>query len=239
MIKAYFISDAHLDTNSPNTSSFLTLLDEVEKDATHIFLLGDIFNLYFEYTHFVRKSFFPIYKKISDFVKKGIEVHLFPGNHDYWHQNFFSDMGVYIEKNNLVKQIGEKWFFLSHGDGITGEDKFYNFVKKIIHSRIAIKLFSIIHPEIGIKIGRWVAEKTAKKKISNEEKAEKLVKFARKICETGIDYVILGHIHLPLHRKFDNGGEFILIGDWKKHFSYAVFDGKKIIPKRWFNHNGK
>jgi len=234
MMKAYFISDSHLDTNSPNTTSFLTLLDEIEKDADYVFFLGDIFNFYFEYPHLIRKCFFPVYKKISEFVERGIEVHLFPGNHDYWHLNFFSDMGVYVEKNNLVKQIGKTWFFLAHGDGITGDDKSYNFVKKIIHSRIAIKLFSIIHPEIGIKIGRRVAERTARKKISSEEKAKKLLKFAEKICETGIDYVILGHIHLPLHEKFDNGGEFILIGDWTKHFSYAVFDGEKIALKRWF-----
>ncbi len=238
-MKAYFISDAHLDTNSPNTASFLNLLDEIERDADYVFLLGDIFNFYFEYSHFVRKCFFPVYKKISDFVQKGIEVHLFPGNHDYWHQNLFSGMGVYVEKNNLVKQIGEKWFFLAHGDGITGEDKIYNFVKRIIHSRIAIRLFSLIHPELGIKIGRRVAERTARKKISNEEKAKRLVRFAEKICETGINYVILGHIHLPLHKRFDNGGEFILIGDWTKHFSYVVFDGQKIMLKRWFGSDEK
>ncbi len=238
-MKAYFISDAHLDTNSPNTTSFLNLLDEIERDADYLFLLGDIFNFYFEYPHFVRKCFFPVYKKISEFVERGIEVHLFPGNHDYWHRNLFSDMGVYVEKNNLVKEIGERWFFLAHGDGITGEDKFYNLVKRIIHSRVAIRLFSLIHPEIGIKIGKRVAERTARKKISNEEKAERLVKFAEKICETGINYVILGHIHLPVHKRFDNGGEFILIGDWTKHFSYAVFNGEKVMLKRWFGSDEK
>jgi len=233
MIKAYFISDIHLDFNSPNTQDFLQFLNFIEKDATHIFILGDLFNFYFEYSHFVRKCFFPVYKKISDFVQKGIEVHLFSGNHDYWHQSFFSDMGVYVERNNLVKQIGNKWFFLSHSDGITGKDKVYNLTKSIIHSRLSIKFFSFIHPEIGINIGRWIAEKTAGKRVSNQEKAKRLIGFVKKICNTGIDYVIFGHIHLPLSVKFENGGEFILIGDWVKNFSYAVFDGKNVSLKYW------
>jgi len=240
----YFLSDAHLGskshTNSIDTERKLCRwLDSVKSDAGAIYLLGDIFDYWYEYRYVVPKGFTRLLGKIAELTDSGIEVHFFIGNHDIWLTDYLSrECGMILHFAPYITEIGGKKFFLAHGDGLGDESLSFHFLRRIFHSRFLRKCFSAIHPRWTIPLAHvWSnssRENGGVQDYLGEEK-EYLIRFSKQkqIEMPDINYFIYGHRHILLDLPIAARTKVIMLGDWITLFSYAVFDGESIRLGRW------
>jgi len=239
----YFISDAHLGIPDYSRSlerekKLVALLDEASNQASEIFLLGDIFDFWFEYKSVVPKGYVRLLGKIAQITDSGIPVHYFTGNHDMWIFNYFSqELGVIMHREPYEFQKNGKRFFLAHGDGLGKGDRGYKLIKKIFSAKISKKLFSWMHPGFGTSLALHFSRRSRlangpKDEIFLGEEKETLVQYCKDILkEKHIDYFIFGHRHLPLHIKIGEKSHYINTGEWVKSFSYAVYDNVDLHLK--------
>ncbi|MFL2629905.1 MAG: UDP-2,3-diacylglucosamine diphosphatase [Flavobacteriaceae bacterium] len=243
--KIYFASDNHLGAPDYNSSlkrekHFVQWLDFVKKDAQEIFLLGDLFDFWFEYKKVVPKGFVRVLGKIAEISDNGIPIHYFVGNHDLWMNDYFQkELRVKVYRKPKDFNIMNKRFYIGHGDGLGPYDKGYKIMKKVFTNSFAKFLYRIIHPDIGIGIGQYFSQKN---KILSGEKdinflgndKEWLAKYSRKkLQEKHRDYFIFGHRHLPIEIELNQNSKYINLGDWINHYTYGVFDGNKFEIKKW------
>jgi len=242
--KIYFISDLHLGAPALNNNTererlFVKWLNEIKEDAAMLFLMGDIFDYWFEYKKVVPRGFTRSLGKIAEIADSGIPVHFFTGNHDIWVFDYLpSELGIEVHYAEMRIKLGEKKFFLAHGDGLDPFDTGYHFLKKIFTNQFFQWLFARVHPNLGIKIAHgWSKKSRLDKGMGDDFKGpgnEGLFVFANKILEKEeIDYFIFGHRHLLLDLPIGNHSRYINLGDWITHFSYGVFDGEKFELKRY------
>ena len=237
--KIYFFSDAHLGSrfhvSSVETERRLcSWLEIIRHDAKAIYLLGDIFDYWFEYKHVVPKGFTRLLGKLADLTDSGIEIHFFIGNHDIWLTDYLAkECGLILHFEPLLTEICGKRFFLAHGDGLGDTSKSFRFLRKVFHSRFLRKCFSAIHPRWTIPLAHaWSnssRENGGKQDFLGEDK-EHLILFAKqKLKEVpDIDYFIFGHRHLMLNMPLENASRIIILGDWVHYFSYVVFDEERL-----------
>lgn len=243
--KIYFASDQHF--GAPNSKEshvrekkFVKWLSKIEKDADIIFLLGDLFDFWFEYKKVVPKGFVRVLGKLAHLRDKGIEIHFFVGNHDLWMKNYFQkelQIPVYHQPKEFT--FSGKTFFIGHGDGLGPNDKGYKRLKKVFINPFSQWLFKWLHPDLGVRLGQYLSLKN--KIISGDEhfeflgnNNEWLVQYCyRKLEEKNHDFFIFGHRHLPLNIKLNDFSTYINTGDWIDHFTYAVFDGEKVTLKKF------
>jgi UDP-2,3-diacylglucosamine hydrolase len=246
-IKIYFASDFHLGVPDYNDSLFreklfIKWLDEIKTDASEIYLMGDIFDFWFEYRTVVPKGFVRLLGKLAEITDSGIPVHLFRGNHDVWAFDYLNtEVNLQLHRKPEIKLLGDKKFFIAHGDGLGPGDTGYKILKKIMESRLNQWLFKWLHPDIGTRMGLYFSRrsryaniaKEGKKESSNHIEDEPLYKFSLEFLKNtpDIDYFIFGHRHIPVKLQLGKSAEFVLLGDWVTNFSYAVFDGKSISLK--------
>ena len=243
--KIYFASDNHLGAPDYNSSlerekHFVRWLDFIKKDAKEIFLLGDLFDFWFEYKKVVPKGFVRVLGKIAEISDNGIPIHYFVGNHDLWMNDYFQkELRVKVYRKPKDFNIMNKRFYIGHGDGLGPYDKGYKIMKKVFTNSFAKFLYRIIHPDIGIGIGQYFSQKN---KILSGEKdinflgddKEWLAKYSRKkLQEKHRDYFIFGHRHLPIEIELNQNSKYINLGDWINHYTYGVFDGNKFETKKW------
>ena len=238
--KIYFSSDNHLGAPSDKESrirerKFIMWLDSIKEDAEIIFLLGDLFDFWFEYKHSIPKGFTRTLGKLAELSDKGIKIYFFVGNHDYWMNDYFEkELGIKVFKNPEVFVFNSKSFFIGHGDGLGPGDKGYKRMKLILSNPFFIWMFKLIHPDIGISLGKYLSQKN--KLISGEkdisfkgEDREWLIKYCKKKLDGDhIDYFIFGHRHLPINHPLKNKSKYINLGDWISHYTFGVFDGKNF-----------
>ncbi len=241
--KVYFISDAHLGIPDYSHSlerekKLVTLLDIASTEASEIFLLGDIFDFWFEYKSVVPKGYVRLLGKIAQITDSGIPIHYFTGNHDMWIFNYFSqELGVIMHREPFEFKKNGKTFYIAHGDGLGKGDRGYKLIKKIFSAKISKKLFSLFHPGFGTSLALYFSQKSrlankAKDEIFLGEEKETLVQFCKEILlEKHFDYFIFGHRHLPLDIKIGEKSRYINTGEWVKSFSYAVFNGTDLSLK--------
>ena len=232
--KIYFASDFHL--GSPNLEEshkreklIVEWLTEIENDAKAIYLIGDIFDFWFEYKTVVPKGFIRLLGKLAQLTDNGTEVHLCVGNHDLWMRDYLKkEIGVNIHHSNIIIKEKNKKFFIGHGDGLGKGDLFYKLLRKVFTSKICQWIFSRIHPNVGITLAHIWSRSSRKNKqeekfISN--KKEILYNYCKeKQLLNPVDYYIFGHRHLALEIVIDNKAKYINTGDWLNHYSYAVFN---------------
>jgi len=235
----YFISDIHLgfcerSQDKKNENQFLNFLDTIAEDCSTLFLLGDIFDYWFEYKFTIPKYYYRTIAKLEQLVAKNINVIYIMGNHDFGHKTFFlKELGIEIIKNDLFIELMGKSFFLSHGDGKLPKDYGYKILKKITRNKICQFLFSIIHPTIGIQIATFCS-KSSRKYNNNfqEEKQDALIPYAQKIINQNCDFVIMGHTHIAVNteiiRPDNTSGRYINLGSWLYEQHYAKFDGEDV-----------
>jgi len=238
--KIYFLSDFHL--GSPDAASSLQrekkivqFLDEIKADAAQIFIVGDMFDFWYEYKNVVPKGYVRILGKLAELTDSGIPVHFFVGNHDMWVTDYFQkelNIPVYFEPKDF--EFNNKKFLIGHGDGLGPGDKGYKFLKKIFRNKTCQWLFGILPPAIGIGIANYSSNKSRKKGASSTEKFygeenEWLIIYSKEVLQKEhFDYFIFGHRHLPIDFAFvNNNSRYINLGDWIRYNSYAVFDGEK------------
>lgn len=218
---------------------FVQWLDEIKSDAEAIYLVGDIFDFWFEYKKAVPKGYVRLLGKLAEISDSGIPIHIFTGNHDMWLFDYLEDeINAHIYREPIEVSLKGKRFFIGHGDGLGPGDNGYKLIKKIFKNKLCQWLFERIHPNLGISIAQYWSKKS---RIANGEKDESyhgekewLTQFCKEKMKTiEVDYFIFGHRHLPLEVDLGNNTTYINLGEWVNYNSYAVFDGKKLELKRY------
>lgn len=239
--KIYFASDFHLGVPTPEESlarekHLCNWLDAISADAEEIFLVGDLFDFWFEYKRAVPRGHVRVLGKLAELTDRGIPITMFTGNHDMWIFDYVpKETGVKLEREPIVREIGGKRFFIGHGDGLGPGDKGYKFIKKVFASKVCQWLFARLHPNFGIGIANFWSRKsrkhTAREEFLGEDK-EWLIHFCKeKLQSEHYDYFIFGHRHLPIDHDLGNNSRYINLGDWINYYTYAVFDGQNLELK--------
>src|SRR5688572_21375577 len=238
--KIYFISDFHL--GAPDKIKSLTRekkivrwLDMIKKDATELYLLGDVFDFWFEYKYAVPRGYVRLLGKLAELSDRGIKIHYFTGNHDMWVFGYLEEeIGVKIYRQPVERIIENKKFYIGHGDGLGPGDHGYKFIKKIFANKFCQWLFARLHPNLGIPLALYFSRKsriatgTIDEKFLGEEK-EWLVIHSKEILQKEhFDYLVFGHRHLPLDIIVGEKSRYINLGEWIQYNTYAVFDGEML-----------
>lgn len=243
--KIYFASDQHFGLPDHRESlvrekRFVKWLDAIKDDAEVLFLLGDLFDFWFEYKKVVPKGFVRVLGKLAELRDAGIAIHFFVGNHDLWMHNYFEvELGIDVHHRPKEFTIRDKKFFIGHGDGLGPGDKGYKRMKRVFTNPVSKWLYRWLHPDIGMRLGTYLSTKN--KMISGEEdvvylgeEKEWLVHYCkRKLEAQHFDYFVFGHRHLPLEIEVGENSKYINLGDWISHFTYGVFDGEALELKEY------
>jgi len=231
--KIYFASDQHLGAPTPEASlprekKFVAWLDAIKEDAGSVFLLGDLFDFWFEYKTVVPKGFVRVLGKLAELKDAGIDIYFFVGNHDLWMRDYFQkELNIPVFHEPQEFDINGKLFLIGHGDGLGPGDYGYKRMKKIFTFPFFKWLFRWLHPDIGVKLGHYFSVKN--KLISGDEDAqflgeenEWLALYCRKkLTEKHYDFFIFGHRHLPLEIELNSSSTYINLGDWIQYFTYG------------------
>ncbi len=232
----YFASDQHFgaptrEKSIPREQLFLKWLKEKENDMGALFILGDLFDFWFEYKTVVPKGFVRILGKLAEIKDSGIPVYFFVGNHDLWMDDYFEkELGIPVFHQPQVFNINGKQFFIGHGDGLGPGDLGYKKMKKVFTNPFSKWLFRWLHPDLGVKLGSYLSVKN--KLISGDEdikflgeNQEWLVLYAkRKLKSAHYDYFIFGHRHLPMIIDLNANSKYINLGDWINYFTYGFYN---------------
>ena len=243
--KVYFLSDFHLgapnDTESRKREDRLVrFLQHARKDAGIIFIVGDIFDFWFEYKTVVPKGFVRILGTLAQMADEGIQLHIFTGNHDLWMQDYLSkelNAKLYFEPQQFTIQNTQ--FLIGHGDGLGPGDKGYKRLKKVFTNPICQWLFRWLHPDAGIQLANYFSRKSRAKtgnadEIFLGEDKEWLILYTKEKAKTmSVDYFIFGHRHYAIDFKINEKSRYINLGDWIRLNTYAVFDGTALQLLTW------
>lgn len=242
--KIYFASDFHLGSYPTSHSldrerRIVAWLDHIKTDAKELYLVGDIFDFWFEYASVVPKGYIRFLGKLAELADLGVKITLFKGNHDMWMFGYLKkELGAEVVSNEKVLQVDGKRFYIHHGDGLGPGDAKYKFLKKIFRSRFCQWLFARLHPNLGIGIAtRW--SKHSRIANNNEEKFlgeenEWLIVYSKEILQgEHYDYFIFGHRHLPYERTIGNQSTIVNLGEWINYNTYAVWDGEQLTLETW------
>jgi UDP-2,3-diacylglucosamine hydrolase len=241
--KIYFLSDFHLGVPNHLASlerekKIVRFLDLAKRDAAMIFIVGDLFDFWFEYKKVVPKGFVRILGKLAEITDAGIPIEFFVGNHDMWMDGYFeTELNIPVHYDHKHYLFNDKKFIIGHGDGLGPGDKGYKMLKKIFRNPICKAIFGIIPPKLGIGLANFSSQ-GSRAMTGNEdeiflgEEKEWLIQFCREsLLLDPIDYFIFGHRHLPLDIALNDYSRYINLGDWINYFSYAEFDGQQLTLK--------
>ncbi|HVM86550.1 MAG TPA: UDP-2,3-diacylglucosamine diphosphatase [Puia sp.] len=243
--KIFLLSDFHLGAPDRLVSlerekRIVRFLDEIKNVAAEIFIVGDLFDFWYEYRKVVPKGFTRILGKLAELTDAGIPVHFFVGNHDMWMKGYFQEelnIPVYFEPKTFERN--GKFFFIGHGDGLGPGDHGYKFIKKIFRNKFCQWLFGILPPAVGVGLADYLSKRSRAvtglidEQFLGEEK-EWLIIYSKEILQKQhFDYFIFGHRHLPIDFSLSNNSQYINLGDWIRYSTYAVFDGEKIELKSY------
>jgi UDP-2,3-diacylglucosamine hydrolase len=241
--KIYFASDFHLgvptfELSLAREKKVVRWLDSIKHDAEEIFLVGDIFDFWWEYKYTIPKGQTRLLGKIAELTDSGIAIHFFTGNHDLWMRDYFvEELGVNVNHKPIERSFNNKLFFIGHGDGLGPGDGWYKFLKKCFTHPFLIWSFGRLHPNLGF----WIARRSSKRSRINTGDSDKqflgednewLMSFCKdEIKKKHRDFFIFGHRHLPLDLKVSDTSRYINLGEWINYCTYAVFDGENLELK--------
>ncbi len=239
--KIYFASDFHLGIHARHTSLereklLVDWLTKIQDDAAKIYLVGDIFDFWFEYKYVVPKGYYRLLTAFSKIIESNIELEVFTGNHDMWLFDYLQEeFNISVHRKPIIETFQDKIFYIGHGDGLGPGDHGYKFIKKVFANPVCQWLFARLHPNLAFRLAHYWSGKSRESTDPKELKflgaeREWLISF----CETmlkkqHIDYFVFGHRHLPIEYQLSNGkSTYVNLGDWLQHYSYAVFDGERL-----------
>ena len=237
--KIYFASDFHLgaggfEGSRAREDRLVRWLDMIQVDAAEVFLMGDVFDFWFEYKTVVPRGYIRFLGKLSQMADSGINLYFFKGNHDMWMFNYFEkELGATIISNELEIERNGKRFYLHHGDGLGPGDGTYKILKKIFRSKLCQWLFARLHPNLGVGIANYWSQHSRiageKNEVRKGLEQEWLVVYSRELLKSKFyDYLVFGHRHLPLDVQLNATSRYINLGEWVNYNSYAVFDGEQL-----------
>lgn len=237
--KIYFASDFHLGVPDHSSSlerekKIVNWLESCENDMAALFLVGDIFDFWFEYRQAIPKGFIRLLGKLAQISDRGIPIYFFKGNHDMWMFDYFKkELGVKIISNELVLNSNGKTIFIHHGDGLGPGDKKYKALKFIFRSKFCQWLFARFHPNFGIGFAKYSSKRS---RITNNKKEETFLGEKEWLLQFCIeqeskehhDYYVFGHRHLPLSLDVNKTSKYINLGEWVNYTTYGEFDGDSL-----------
>lgn len=252
----YFLSDAHLGSlaiphRRMQERRLVRFLDEIKDKAEAVYLLGDMFDFWYEYKEVVPKGYTRFLGKLSELTDNGVEVHYFTGNHDIWAYGYLEEeCGVILHRKPVTVELHGKTFYLAHGDGLGDPDPKFKFIRSIFHSPVCQFLFSWMHPDFGMKFGlNWAKNSRLKRPDGKEppyygEDKEYLVLYAKEYLREhpDIDFFLFGHRHIELDLTLARPEassstaprpRMMILGDWISEFTYAVFDGELLFMENY------
>ena len=241
----YFLSDFHL--GAPNAvaslereKKIILFLDSIKATAKEIFIVGDMFDFWYEYRHVVPKGYVRLLGKLAGLTDAGILIHFFVGNHDMWMKSYLQkELGilVYLEPKEFV--FSNKNFLIGHGDGLGPGDHGYKFIKSVFRNPLCQWLFGMLPPVIGIGMANYFSRKSRESVADTErqflgEDNEWLIIYSKEVlAKKHYDFFVFGHRHLPIDFSLNANSRYVNLGDWIIHFTYAVFDGEKMELKKY------
>lgn len=236
---AFFVSDLHFGLQSPDKENklerkFVRFLEYTLENAESLYILGDLFDYWFEYRRVIQKGYYRTFTALQNLTEQNINVHYIIGNHDFMHRDFFTKtIGVRIYENPIEVILEEKKFFLGHGDGLVKNDTGYKILKKILRNKTIQNLYSLIHPDFGI----WLASsssKTSRGYTSSKDYGEddSLFLTAKTLIDKGYDYVLFGHSHKQKKMEYNNG-YYINLGTWLEKPCYGKYFNNKFEILDW------
>jgi len=241
--KIYFLSDFHLgapdyDTSLVREKRIVAFLDEIKNETSHIFILGDLFDFWYEYKRVVPKGFVRILGKLAELTDSGIIIKFFVGNHDMWMNGYFEkELNIEVSHEPKEYEFNGKTFLVGHGDGLGPGDHKYKFIKKVFRNKISQALFGALHPAAGIGLADYMSRKSRAATGKTDEKFlgednEWLIIFCREMLQKQhYDFFVFGHRHFPIDFKLNETSRYINLGDWIKYNSFAIFDGQNVELK--------
>lgn len=243
----YFLSDAHLGSKAIKSGRtqerrLVNFLDSIKHKAAAIYLLGDMFDFWYEFRTVVPKGYTRFLGKLSELTDMGVEVHFFIGNHDIWCKDYFTkECGVIMHCEPLTVELYGKEFYLAHGDGLGDPDKNFKRLRAMFRNRTLQRMFSAIHPRWSMEFGlNWAKRSRLKREDGREpdymgEDKEYLVIYSKEYLEShpNINFFIYGHRHILFDLLLSRSSRMLIIGDWINYFSYAVFDGENLFLEQY------
>lgn len=248
--KIYFASDFHLgipdhDSSLVREKKLVAWLEMARADASEIFLMGDLFDFWFEYKTTIPRGYARLLGKLAEITDSGIPVHLFRGNHDMWAFDYLTkELNITLHRDPEFRRFNGKNFYLAHGDGLGPGDHGYKFIKKVFANPFNQWLFRQLHPDLGIRMALFWSRRSRKANVEKEKRVtditQKLIRERITVHSTellkghpDLDYLIFGHYHYPLDLALTEKARQVVLGDWITYFTYAVFDGERLELKKF------
>lgn len=236
----FFMSDAHFGTagapeERDRVDRFLRFLEHAREEASTLYIVGDLFDFWFEYSQVLPKTHLPIFTGLAALSRSGTEVVYIAGNHDYWIGDFFSrTIGLRVRREPVLLETQGRRLYVTHGDELTaGHDAGYRFLRRLVRSSWAIRAYHWIHPDLGIPFARWASHRSRgysnRKKFILNRTLERAI--LAKLRE-GFDGIVMGHVHLADRFTYDEG-ECLVLGDWMEAYTYAVLREGRLEMKVW------
>ncbi len=235
----YFISDVHLglgprEEEREKENRLLALFQSILPTTDELYIVGDLFDFWFEYRTVIPKGFHRTLAALQEFTDRGIPVTYLAGNHDYWMIDFFQkELAINVRMKPFEATIQGRRVFFHHGDGLATHDLGYRLIKPVLRNPLAIWLYRWLHPDLGIFLARG-SSRTSRAYTSQKDFGEEegLLKFARERIAEGIDIVVMGHRHKPSFTEI-NGGVYVNLGDWVSYNTYAIMEHGAIRLVTW------
>lgn len=236
----YFISDVHLGVDTQWSSAerelqLIEWLNTVKADATSIYIVGDLFDYWFEYKTVVPKGYFQLFATMKSIIDGGIAVLYLKGNHDLWHYDYLSsEVGVKIVDGPITATYDNRKFYIAHGDGIGGGDIGYKIIKAILNNRLCQRLFGAIHPTLGLPLMRYMSKRSRVSHGGDDQTSDHHHRYCKEVLaqQSDIDFFVMGHLHLAEHTIIGTA-TYINLGDWTSLYSYARWDGNQLQLLQW------
>jgi UDP-2,3-diacylglucosamine hydrolase len=249
--KIYFLSDFHL--GAPNHAASLErekllvkFLDEIKHDAGEIFLVGDMFDFWYEYRQVVPKGFVRLLGKLAELSDLGIPMHFFVGNHDMWMRDYFPvELNIPVYYHPMEFERGGKTFLIGHGDGLGPGDHGYKRLKKVFRNPVCKWLFGVLPPVVGMGLANYLSRRSRAQTGTSEETflgpdKEWLIIYCNEVLQKKkVDFFVFGHRHLPIDFRLSSESRYINLGDWIRYFTYAVYDGSSLELKSYTDQEHK
>ena len=247
MKNIYFLSDAHLGSRAlrhtrQQERRLVRFLDDIKEKAEAVYLLGDMFDFWFEYRMVVPRGFTRFLGKLSELTDSGVEVHYFAGNHDLWTWDYLvEECGVILHREPMTLSLADKTFYIGHGDGLGDPDPRFRFIRSIFHSPLCQWLFRWLHPDLGMRFGlNWAKHSRLAHGEGGDppylgEDKEHLVLYAKDYLRShpDVNYFLFGHRHIELDLMLSDQCRVVILGDWISQYTYAVFDGEHLYMENY------
>jgi UDP-2,3-diacylglucosamine hydrolase len=242
----YFASDLHLgapnhESSKVRENAFIAWLDHIAPTAKALFLLGDVFDFWFEYKTVIPKGYTRLFGKLAALSDAGVEIHFFKGNHDMWVLDYFEkELGLIIHSDEFIFSHDNKQFYLHHGDGLGPGDYKYKFLKRFFRSSLCQWLFARLHPNFGIALASLLSRRSranggAKDANYNGPQEEWLYNYVQQMEQSEhYDFYIFGHRHLPLYLPY-NSSLYMNTGDWLRYQTFGRYGNAKLELMQWSN----